>query len=138
MQKENSLHTLRVAESSGHCLKPCSPTPPTSLPPLKYPDGSVAYQPQEKAKLFVDLFAANCRIVDSGKHPNSIPTSDTIMRDIRIRRSDVRAELQSLDVRKASAFSSLHWSREVSVWSSQPVAAASNAQYGQPRIHRVP
>lgn len=79
-----------------------------SIPPLKYPNGSLAHHPypngsqQEKAKLLNDLFAANSGIDDRGKHPPTILTYATKIRDMHIRLSDVRAELRSPDVRKAS------------------------------------
>lgn len=73
-----------------------------SLPPLRSPDGSLAHQPQEKADLLANLFAANSCIDDCGAVPPEIPHCGSTMPDIRIRQCDVRTELQSLDVRKAS------------------------------------
>lgn len=73
-----------------------------SLPPLRYPDGSLAHQPQEKADLLADLFAANSRVNDRGTQPPTIDDCGISMREIRIRQCDVRAILRSLDVRKAS------------------------------------
>lgn len=77
----------------------CRPT----LPPLKYPEGSLAHKPQEKATLLANLFAANSRLEDRGSQtPPTLPDCGFSMADIRIRQCDVRRELRSLDVRKAS------------------------------------
>ncbi|RVE44225.1 hypothetical protein evm_011124 [Chilo suppressalis] len=73
-----------------------------SLPPLRCPDGTLAHKPQEKADLLAKLFAANSRIDDCNALPPSLPHCGTTMPDIKIRQREVRAELQSLDVRKAS------------------------------------
>ncbi|RVE44603.1 hypothetical protein evm_010741 [Chilo suppressalis] len=73
-----------------------------SLPPLRCPDGTLAHKPQEKADLLAKLFAANSRIDNCNALPPSLPHCGTTMPDIKIRQCEVRAELQSLDVRKAS------------------------------------
>ncbi|CAH0397242.1 unnamed protein product [Chilo suppressalis] len=86
----------RLAKAVQHNF--CQP----SLPPLRCPDGSLAHEPQEKADLLAKLFAANSRISDCNALPPTLPHCGTTMPDIKIRQRDVRAELQSLDVRKAS------------------------------------
>lgn len=73
-----------------------------SLPPLRCPDGSLAHKPQEKADLLARLFAANSHVDDCNAQPPSPPHCGSTMPDFKIRQREVRAELQSLDVRKAS------------------------------------
>ncbi|XP_064076269.1 uncharacterized protein LOC135194589 [Vanessa tameamea] len=73
-----------------------------SLPPLRNPNGSVAYSPQEKADLLAKLFAHNSVIDDCSALPPKILSCGHTMPDIKIRQRDVRAELQSLDVWKAN------------------------------------
>ncbi|RVE54134.1 hypothetical protein evm_001257 [Chilo suppressalis] len=73
-----------------------------SLPPLRCPDGTLAHKLQEKADLLAKLFAANSRIDNCNALPPSLPHCGTTMPDIKIMQREVRVELQSLDVRKAS------------------------------------
>lgn len=73
-----------------------------SLPPLRCPDGTLAHKPQEKVDLLAKLFAANSRIDDCNALPPTLSHCGHTMPDFKIRQCDVRAELQSIDVRKAN------------------------------------
>ncbi|KAJ0180804.1 hypothetical protein K1T71_004208 [Dendrolimus kikuchii] len=73
-----------------------------SLPPLLRADGSLAHSSEDKANLFASLFAENSRLDSNNATPPQLARCETTMSEIRIRQTEVRRTLRSLDVNKAS------------------------------------
>ena len=74
----------------------------SSLPSLRLPNGSLAHTAKSKADLLAKLFAENSTLNDNGAVPPCLPHCGLTMPDVQFRHCDVRAELLSIDTRKAS------------------------------------
>ncbi|XP_052750997.1 uncharacterized protein LOC128200723 [Galleria mellonella] len=74
----------------------------SSFPPLRKPNGNLAYSAKEKADLFGILFASNSTMDEGNSVPPTILCCGSSMPEITITQCKVRRELLSLDVHKSS------------------------------------
>ena len=75
---------------------------PSSFPSLFRPDGSVASSPGDKAAIFLENFASNSSLDDTGVPPPVIlPLTEPILPSFFLSVRDVLRALELLDVRKA-------------------------------------